>query len=262
MQFNFDLISDLHLDPHDVFDWAGQATSPICIVAGDVSRDPAVVRETLEHLGKCYQGVFYIDGNNEHRYNLDNLNHSYDVLEAAVSNITNVVPLQNNCVIINGVAIIGTNGWWTWDFDSYIDEEQCKLWWTDVMKTRYSTADKIHELAYNDTAYLINSVKKLQLHRDVKHIVIVTHTVPFKDLISHDLNLSDTYEFNKMGNPLMSLVLDEDTDNKIHTWCFGHYHNSVDRDFSGIRYVNNCKGRQEDSKWSPAYYPKRIVIDY
>jgi hypothetical protein len=68
MQFNFDLISDLHLGPHETFDWTDQATSPVCVVAGDISRDIEVTKETLEHLGKCYQAVFYIDGNNEFRY--------------------------------------------------------------------------------------------------------------------------------------------------------------------------------------------------
>ena len=262
MQFNFDLISDLHLGPHDLFDWTGQATSPVCIVAGDISRDVEVVRETLEHLGKCYQAVFYIDGNNEHRYNLDMITDSYKILDAAITDIPNVVFLQNNCVIINGVAIIGTNGWWTWDFDEYIDEEQCKLWWIDAMKTGYETTTAINSLAYNDVAYLINSVKKLQVHPDVKRIIVVTHTVPIMDLISHDTTLTNSFEFNKMGNSHMSLVLDEDTENKIDTWCFGHYHNSVDRDFGGIRYVNNCKGRHDDAEWSPTYYPKRISINF
>ncbi len=258
----FDLISDLHLDPHETLDWMGQATSPICIVAGDISRDVEVVRETLEHLGKCYQAVFYIDGNNEHRYNLDVIEQSYSILENAITDIPNVVFLQNNCVIINGVAIIGTNGWWTWDFDHNIDEQQCKLWWTDVMKTNYNTTTDIESYAFDDVAYLINSVKKLQTHSDVKRIVVVTHTVPAMDLISHDVTITDTYEFNKMGNSHMSLVLDEDTENKIDTWCFGHYHNSVDRNINGVRYVNNCKGRQEDSGWTPTYYPKRISIDF
>ena len=262
MQFNFDLISDLHLGPHDTFDWSGQATSTVCIVAGDISRDVEVVRETLEHLGKCYQAVFYIDGNNEHRYNLDIITESYQILENAVSNIPNVIFLQNNCVIINGVAILGTNGWWTWDFDENIDEEQCKLWWSDVMKTRYDTTTEINSLAYADVAYLINSVNKLQKHPDIKRIVIVTHTVPNLDLINHDVSIASTYAFNKMGNSLMSLVLDEDTENKIKTWCFGHYHNSIDCDFGGVRYVNNCKGRDEDAEWNSAYNPKRITIDF
>ena len=262
MQFNFDLISDLHLGPHDTFDWTGQATSPICVVAGDVARDIEVLKETLEHLGECYQAVFYIDGNNEHRYNLDMIGRSYNILEDELANIPNVVYLHNNCVIVNGVAIIGTNGWWTWDFDDQIDDEQCRLWYADVMKTDHSTNDEIHELAYNDASYLVKSVRKLQKHRDVKHIVIVTHTVPTKELISHDVTLSDTYEFNKMGNSLMPMVFDEDSENKIKTWCFGHYHNSIDREINGVRYINNCKGRQGDTEWAPSYYPKRITIDY
>lgn len=262
MQINFDLISDLHLGPTETLDWTGQATSPVCIVAGDISRDVEVVRETLEHLGECYQAVFYIDGNNEHRYNLDVIEQSYSVLSDAVADIPNVVFLQNNCVIVNGVAIIGTNGWWTWDFDQNIDEQQCKLWWTDVMKTNYDTTADIEALAFDDVAYLIDSVKKLQKHSDVKRIVIVTHTVPAMDLISHDVSITDTYEFNKMGNSHMSMVLDEDTENKIDTWCFGHYHNSVDRNIDGVRYVNNCKGRQEDGEWKSTYYPKRISINF
>lgn len=262
MHLSFDLISDLHLDSHETLDWTGQATSTICVVAGDISRDIEVVKQTLTHLGQCYAAVFYIDGNNEHRYNLDTIDHSYFMLEEAITDIPNVVFLQNNCVIINGVAIIGTNGWWTWDLDGNIDPEQCKLWWTDVMKTRRATAERIESLAEQDALYVINSIRRLQKHPDVKRIVIVTHTVPFKDLIGHDLRIADTYEFNKMGNRLMMLALDEDSENKIDTWCFGHYHNDVDQKFSGIRYVNNCKGRVEDADWQPAFYPKRIIINY
>lgn len=262
MHLSFDLISDLHLDSHETLDWTGQATSTICVVAGDISRDLEVVKQTLTHLGQCYNAVFYIDGNNEHRHHLDTLDHSYLMLEKAIANIPNVVFLQNNCVIISGVAIIGTNGWWTWDLDDNIDPVQCKLWWTDVMKTRRASAERIHALAEQDALYMINSIRRLQKHPDVKRIVVVTHTVPFKDLISHDLRITDTYEFNKMGNRLMMLALDEDSENKIDTWCFGHYHDSVDQKFSGIRYVNNCRGRAEDADWQPAFYPKRITINY
>ena len=262
MQFNFDLISDLHLGPHETFDWTGQATSSVCIVAGDISRDIETVKETLEHLGKCYNAVFYIDGNNEHRYNLDMIDRSYDILEDELADIPNVVFLHNNCVIVEGVAIIGTNGWWTWDFDDQIDDKQCRLWWLDAMKANYRTTDDIIELAHNDVSYLINSIKKLQKHQDVKRIVVVTHTVPAKELIDHDVRLSNTYEFNKMGNSLMSFVLDEDTEHKIDTWCFGHYHNSIDCNINKIRYINNCKGQNGDDEWTPAYYPKRITINY
>jgi predicted phosphodiesterase len=262
MQFNFDLISDLHVETWDSFDWSGQATSPYCIVAGDVSRDRETLRETLQHLGKCYQGVFYIDGNDEHRYTLDNLGDSYRFLDRTLDNIKNVIYLQDNVVIINGVAILATNGWWSYDMDPALDYDQSQQWYQDRMQTIPSTADSITGLAFNDATYMINSVRKLQTHQDVRAIVVVTHTVPAPWIVEHDIDLVDTWRFNCMGNPHMQLVVNEDTENKIHTWCFGHYHKSVDRDLHGIRYVNNCRGRG-DTEWSQSvYYPKRITVEF
>jgi predicted phosphodiesterase len=261
MQFNFDLISDLHIETWDSFDWSGQATSPYCIVAGDVARDRDVLRETLKHLGTCYQGVFYIDGNDEHRHTLDNLGESYRFLDRTLDNIKNVIYLQDNVVIINGVAILATNGWWSYDMDPELDYEQSQFWYQDRMQAVPGTVDAITGLAFNDATYLANSIKKLQTHQDVRAIVVVTHTVPAPWIISHDIDLIDTWRFNCMGNPYLQQALTEDTERKIHTWCFGHYHKSVDRIHDGIRYVNNCRGRG-DTEWSqPAYYPRRISID-
>ena len=261
MQFNFDLISDLHIETWDNFDWTGQATSPYCIVAGDVSRDRDILRQTLQHLGTCYQGVFYIDGNDEHRYTLDNLGDSYKFLDRTLDNIKNVIYLQDNVVIINGVAILATNGWWSYDMDPSLDYDQSQAWYQDRMQILPGSVDAITGLAFNDASYMINSVKKLQTHQDVRAIVIVTHTVPAPWIVNHDIDLVDTWRFNCMGNPHLQLLINEDTENKIHTWCFGHYHKSVDRVHNGIRYVNNCRGRG-DTEWSqPAYYARRISID-
>jgi predicted phosphodiesterase len=261
MQFNFDLISDLHIETWDSFDWSGQATSPYCVVAGDVSRDRETLRETLQHLGKCYQSVFYIDGNDEHRHTLDNLGESYRFLDRTLDKIKNVIYLQDNVIIINGVAILATNGWWSYDMDPEIDYEQSQQWYQDRMQVSSGTADAITGLAFNDATYMLNSVKKLQTHQDVRAIVVVTHTVPAPWIVNHDIDLVDTWRFNCMGNPHLQLLLNEDTENKIHTWCFGHYHKLVDRMHDGIRYVNNCRGRG-DTAWSqPAYYPRRITVD-
>ena len=117
-------------------------------------------------------------------------------------------------------------------------------------------------MLFRSADYFIRSVRKLQKHRDVKSIVLISHTVPAPWIIAHDPDVVDTVRFNGMGNTNISLAIDEDTENKIHTWCFGHYHKPVDRFFSGIRYVNNCRGRG-NTEWSQAaYYPKRITIDF
>ena len=262
MEFNFDLISDLHVETWGDFDWTNQATSPYCVVAGDVSQDKKRLTETLKHLGNCYQGVFYIDGNDEHRDTLETLGQSYRELSRYVDKFKNVVFMQDNVVVVNGVAFLACNGWWTYDLDPSVDYQQSVDWFTTRYGVDSSVSPVITNLAINDAAYLKNSVRKLQMHRDVKAIVIVTHTVPDYNLVSHDLELENHYRMNTTGNPHLQIALPEDTEKKIKAWCFGHYHRAVDRNINGIRYVNNCRGRG-NTPWSqPVYYPKRITIEF
>lgn len=260
MNFSFDLISDLHVESWGQFDWTDQATSPYCVVAGDVSRDHELVLETLVHLSHNYAGVFYIDGNDEHRWRLDNIVDSQRELFDRIEMIPNVVAMPDNVVITNGVALLATNSWWTFDFDRSVDPEQTQLWYQDYTQARPETSNAIHNLAHYDAAYLKNSVHKLQTHQEVKKIVLVTHTVPDPRLIAHDLDLEGSYRFNCMGNSLLDSIFEEDTENKISAWCFGHYHKSVDQAINGVRYVCNPRGRGDTPWKQSAFYPKKIEI--
>lgn len=260
MQFAFDLISDLHVDTWSSFDWTDQATSPYCVVAGDIARDRERLVETLTHLGTIYAGVFFIDGNEDHRSYYDDIGDSYKDLSQRIENIPNVVFMQDRLIIINGVAIIATNGWWSYDFDPVIDYEISQDWYQEHAQCSQSAADAITGVAYHDAAYLKNSIKKLQTHQEVRSIVIVSHTLPGAWLCNHDPDLTESPRFNCMGNPHLQLALDEDTENKIQVWAFGHYHRPVDREFGGIRYVSNPRGRGDTPWCQPAYYPKRIEV--
>lgn len=260
MTFAFDLISDLHIETWPDFDWTGKPTSPVCVVAGDVALDHSVVQQTLEHLGQCYAAVFYIDGNEEHKMNWDHVAENYHAIAAFTENIGNVVFMQDNVVITNGVAILATNGWWTWDFDVDIDREQCYHWFRDRYRADIHVPHVINRLAEIDARYLIASVNRLQTHPDVRKIVIVTHTVPDQHLVAHDLSLDGQYHMNVMGNSHMLQVLAADTEHKISHWCFGHYHAKIDTVHRGVRFVNNCRGRG-DTIWNQmAFQPLRIDV--
>lgn len=261
MNFSFDLISDLHVESWNEFDWTDQPTSPYCVVAGDVAQDPVTVAKTLEHLGQCYAGVFYIDGNEEHRHRIDDLEASYVDLQAQVSQVKNVVYLQNNVVIINGVAIISTNGWWTYEFDSVDDMDQSIDWYANYVGVHRDRAVDIRMRAMNDTAYLINGVRRLQTHRDVRRIVIVTHTLPCPEFVAHDPDIAGTWRYNSMGNNFMELVLEEDTEHKIQNWVFGHYHKSVNQVRDGVHYASNPRGRGNTPWCQTVYYPQRITVE-
>lgn len=261
MTFAFDLISDLHIESWPDLDWTDQPTAPYCVVAGDVGKDRDKVIKFLDHLGKCYAGVFYIDGNDEHKNNYANLTASYRDLDQQISRLANVVWLQNNVIIINGVAILAANGWWSYDFDHTIDSEESMCWFEDYAKVPRTVSNSILGMALHDAAYLKKSVKSLQTHRDVTSIVIVSHTVPTPWLTEHDIELAGLARYNTLGNQHLMLAVEQDTERKIKTWCFGHYHHNIDRTIRDIRYVNNSRGRSGTPWCQTAYYPKRIEIE-
>lgn len=259
MKLAFDLISDLHVDSHLEFNWKNQATSPICIVAGDVSHDHAQVRHVLAHLGQNYQAVFYIDGNDEHRNHLETLDDSYSTLEKVVTGIKNVTYMRDNVVIINGVAIIATNAWWTFDWSTKFSVEETKA----GVESHYGITDVgtslIEETARSDAVYLNRSIAKMQTYNDVKKIVLVTHTVPKGEFIENDPDLNN-YRINSSINKYITVGLQNDTEKKVSTWCFGHYHWPVNQELNGIRYVCNPRGRLNSPWHRNPYYPVRVKV--
>jgi predicted phosphodiesterase len=257
---NFDIISDIHRETWDHFDWSGQPTSQYCIVVGDVARDRLLVIDTLEQLGKVYTGVFYIDGNDEHKDYAEDLTTSYNELAELISSLGNVVYLHDNVVVMNGIAILATNGWWSYDFNPNLDLEQSVTWLQHKDKISQIAAIGINATAYRDAGYMANSVAKLQTYQDVKSIIMVTHTVPRVEIIQNDLQLIDSWRFNSMGNSRIQDALKEDYENKIKLWCFGHYHRPIDTIIDGIRYVSNPRGRGDTEFSQIAYYPKRVTI--
>jgi UDP-2,3-diacylglucosamine pyrophosphatase LpxH len=259
MHLSFDLISDLHLD-HQPFNCTGLATSAICVVAGNVAEDLNSVIDFLSHLSRCYQQVLYIDGNSEHKHRLLDLEISQLDLKHRINQLKRVQYLYDDVVVINGVAFIGTNGWWAFDFDSVTDPELVAQWYQSAMGVMCDT-EQITLQSINDAAYLAHTVEKLQTHPEVQKIVIVSHTVPNPKLIAHDIDLNGSYKFNVMGNRLLEAVRIVDTESKISTWCFGHYHGAVDQHINGVRYVNHCRGEIGTQYWQYAYYPKKITIE-
>lgn len=262
MQVSFDLISDLHIETwNEPFDWTGMATSMLAIVAGDISKDRNTVVATLEHISQCYKAVIYVDGNDEHRYTLDNLDESYQSLSRSLEHITNLVFLKNSVVVIDGVAFLGSNAWWTFDFGDSSMYEESKTWFKEKNQLDIQAVDRIEKQAFHDVNYLVSSVKSFQTQQDVKQIVMITHTIPNIELVNHDMDLEGSHRLNCGGNSHLMKSFVEDTEGKIHTWCFGHYHSDVDRLCYGVRFVNNCKGRGNTPWCKHVYNPKKIVID-
>lgn len=230
MNIGFDLISDLYLSENDNFDWDGKATSLYCLVAGNISTDLRVVAITLATLSKYYQGVFYIAGALEFE-GVDNIAARVNEISRVCRRLRNVAYLHHNVVIIDGVAVLGANGWFG-----------------NIMLTGPNANQDIVAYRYDDMLYLKNSIEKLQKHLDVKKILIVTNSVPNEELYFGEIPEEVSEE------PPLTIVLLSDSENKVSHWAFGTYKKIVDAVYSDINYLNN------PSYGSDPYWPKRIEV--
>lgn len=231
MEIGFDVISDLRLDPEDSFNWEGKQTSLYCLVPGNISSDLRTVLQTLAHLGKLYQGVFYTPGTLEYLSTTDITVRTEHIINMC-SKIKNVAMLHHNVVLIDGVAVIGANGWGI-ESDKLID-----------------IAEQIDNARIEDVAYLYKGIEKLQRHLDVKKILITTNAVPDKTLY-----FGQEPEFLETTIPLIN-ALETDTEHKVSHWVFGTYDKTVETVKNNISYVNNGYYKK-----SP-YWAKRITVNF
>jgi hypothetical protein len=231
MNFGFDIISDLHLTSDNTFDWDGKATSLYCIIAGNISDDLTVIRTVLKTLSAYYQGIFYIDGSIEHSGIKSRALINVEIAKICKP-LKKVVYLHDNVVIVEGVALVGVNGW----YGNYTPEDT-------MAEVELMCA------GYEDFSYLLNTIDRLQLHVDVRKIVVISNSVPLNKLFYG--------EIPKMYNDVSPEdTLENDTEKKISHWVFGSTQKIIDTTFDSINYVNNpCYTR------SP-YYAKRIEIEF
>lgn len=233
MNIGFDVISDLNLDAEDDFNWEGKATSLYLIIAGNISNDLRIIHQTLIHLSGYYQGIFYISGGSEHD-SMHLVKHRNQEIASLCKTVRNVAYLHKHVVIINGVALLGCNGWYGNKIEGLDDD-----------------LSKLHLLNQNieEVTYLANSLEKLQLHLDVKRIVLVTHSVPGQGLFFGE-EPSNISEYIKPQQALIS-----DTEHKVSHWVYGSYDKTVDTTIEKITYINNSAFNTDP------YWPKRINVE-
>jgi len=230
MKIGFDVISDLNLKPDELFSWEGKATSLYCIIAGNISNDLRTIHQTLLHLSHFYQGVFYTAGSLEYEGAVNIPEHTTELFKICKT-IRNVAYLHNHVVIIDGIAIVGTNGWYNLTFDNIL-----------------LSAEELEIERYEDIGYLGSSLERLQLHLDVKKIVIVSHSVPSEELFFGE----EPDEIYTIAPLKLSLI--KDLEAKVTHWIYGDYDKTVDTVIDGINYINNSYYKRNP------YWAKRIEI--
>jgi hypothetical protein len=197
-----------------------------------------------------------VDGNHEHNNQCGIQDHNRQ-LRQELSKYQNISFLNRSAIVIDGVAFVGANGWWTFDFaEPEISREN--VWhqmltqgFTDILQS------EILLTAKEDAQTLVNIIKNFDADPNIKDIVIVTHTAPMKRFnfckpTAHPANVA------RSGSSLLTQCLQYDTNRKIRAWCFGHVHHEIDIEIAGVRYVCHPRGMPDEGR--EIYYPKLISI--
>ena len=240
IDIGFDVIGDLNLEPNDSFNWHEKPTSLYCILTGNISTDMRTVTQTLVHLSQQYQGVFFTPGTLEYETAKGDINKRTSQLVSIAQKVPNIVILHHNIVIVDGVAVIGSNCWET--------------------AHEPGTSISIDDLKYNqyrldDMGFLHSTIEKLQRHLDVKQIVIITNAVP-----NTNCYFGETPKYVGDQVPL-DTVLNADTEGKVTHWVYGSYSKPVEATLllprkTDLTVVTNPL----IGKNVKQFYPKRITI--
>jgi len=190
-----------------------------------------VIHQTLVHLSEFYQGVFYMPGSLEHD-SMHLVKNRYTELVELCRPLKKVACLYRYVVIINGVAVLGANGWYGNKNDL-----------TDSLEKLH-----LHSQQVEDVNYLGASLERLQLHLDVKKIVVVTHCTPSPGLFFGE-------EPNDLADQIpLTQTLGSDTEHKVCNWIYGSFNKTVDTTIDNVTYINNSSYHREP------YWAKRFEV--
>jgi len=256
MKTAFDLISDLYLTDMKTFTWKDKAVSRFCLIAGNITNDRTVLHEFLEYISRYYLAIFFIDGDLEHEHYDGNFVESYNNLSTLIGSVQNVVFLHENIIILDNVTLIGANGWTTFDFDGLSSTGLTIEHLVHKNKITEENAHEIFKLAINDQHYMYNSIDQCQRMHDCKDVLLITNSVPVPDFITHNDDFLGTTLGACTGNDGITGCLSLDKYGKVNTWIFGRFHEDLDYNINGVRYVSN-PGNEIDPD---IYFPKRIEI--
>lgn len=259
MNYNFDLISDIHLDfyvdirhpevkmrkriSEFVSSILPENPQKTLIIAGDLGHYNHQNIFLLEELKKFYTNIIVVSGNHDYylvsssvksKYKSDSMKRIIEMKEKA-SRIENIYYLDGNIVEIDGVKYGGAGMWYDFSYGMSMfgkSKEGLFFKWKEVMNdsrlikgldflTDFKEADK----------------EKEKLDKIIEDSnVIITHVGPEWSKIPHEYKYDVATSFYYFdGRPYFEKAKDK-------VWVYGHVHYRNDYETHGCRFINASLG--------------------
>jgi predicted phosphodiesterase len=203
------------------------------ILAGDVATPKTINRliDFLQAITSDYDKIFYVLGNHEY-YQAGT---SIALYREVVSQVPNVVLLENEQVDWSGLTIFGTTMWSDIQPGAYYSMNDCNFLSLEEYRKRHQQAKEA-----------IMALAPASID------VMITHHMP-----SHAL----THErYRKYGTSMQSAFSTDMSgafDRVKQFWCFGHTHAPCDNVLEGVRFLCNPIGYPGEN---PSWEDKVIVL--
>jgi len=264
-----DLMSDLHVDKWDgeTYDYAAHKKSDIAIVAGDVADGSAVTLAELKRIAAVYKTVLFVDGNHEFYKagRVTNAGSVYDFrfeaiekeLRDGIAKIPNVIYLRDRPFVKDGIAIIGRNGHWDYKIADGITEKEAIADAATAFRSTFNEAASFSGMARRDYYALRDQIIALNNDSSIHTIVVVTHTVPLKELLNKSPK-SNLNWLSRGGSSVLRQLQQYDAHKKIKFWLFGHTHEQIQQKIDGVFYRENPRGKRKEG--NTGYKPATIAF--
>lgn len=260
----FDLMSDLHVDlsPGYKLDYAAMATSPIAVVAGDVSNDPYTTILELDRIALAYEKVIFVDGNHEHYDNRSESKNranrmppeTYAILRKELEK-SNIIYLDQgrNAHIIGDVAFVGANNWYDFNWGGIPQHHCVNTWYTKMNDSHWANLD--HDWVLNEaikhSSNITATVAAMNQNNQVRKIVLVTHTIPSSKGV---YNSPVDHTWNMLNGCYLNSRIAQAHYGKVVAHCFGHTHKRQLFTIDNVDFFCNPRGYQGEGgfeNWSP-----------
>lgn len=242
----FDVCSDIHIKDEKEFQKIcftieNGKKSDTLLIAGDISDDILLSEKIVKNFEKIYSNVFAITGN--HDYYLRNI----PEVDNYLSNNSNFLTPKYPFKIIDDTVIIGLTGWYDLlCYEDYgINFSKAKETWENLKRDSYwinfDNNKFPWDYAQEQKELLKDLVSFFESNEDIKNIIITTHMIPSKTLVS----LRNDEQWDNATPSYVNSTLAEEVINcstKIKKWIYGHTHDRSVKNYLGVDFINNARG--------------------
>ena len=232
-------LSDIHLEfmskPPKI-----KALAEVLCLAGDIGYPHSGIYSLfLKQMSALFKKVFIVAGNHEYyssdKYSLHTIEETNQKIQSVITEheLHNVTFLNNSYELYDDVLFVGTTLWSK--IPSMNMNDICLMNdFKQIEGLTYDTYNILHIKSCNFIADTLASVKKEDIYKD-KKIVMMTHHLPSFNLIDEKHAYSDT-------NCFYASKCDAYFVEPIKAWIYGHTHTPNKTIINTIKFVCNPKG--------------------